>query len=354
MRALVRRRLVNQHLAKQTLTTPSEIVARLGAVQAQDYPAAKWAIGQRLVGASDATVERAMNEGSILRTHVLRPTWHFVAPADIRWMLELTAARVKAAAASQWRIYELDEKAFRQSNTALVKALRGGNQLTRSELTSALGRAKLDVTSGVRVGHLLMRAELDALICSGGRRGKQLTYALLDERVPATKPLTRDEALVELATRYFATHGPATPNDFAWWSGLTIADAKAALAMIGDGLEHEVVDGRTYWFPASALPRSTKPVAHLLANYDEFVVGLADRSAMVERLANMSASDTKGLVFDHVVLVNGQVVGTWPRTLGRDDAGLTFLTKITAVERQAIAVAVDRYRRFGVEPGGLS
>jgi hypothetical protein len=295
-----------------------------------------------------------MNEGSILRTHVLRPTWHFVVPADIRWMLELTSARVKAAAASQWRTYELDEKVFRQSNTALVKALRGGNQLTRAELTSALGRAKVDVTSGVRVGHLLMRAELDALICSGGRRGKQLTYALLDERVPAAKPLTRDEALVELATRYFTTHGPATPKDFAWWSGLTIADAKAALAMIGDDLEHDTVDGRAYWFPATALPRSTKPVAHLLANYDEYVVGLSDRGAMVERLTNVSPSDAKALVFDHVVVVDGQVVGTWPRTLGRDDAGLTFLTKVTPVERQAISVAVDRYRRFGVEPGGSS
>jgi hypothetical protein len=345
MRNLVRRRLVNQHLARQTLTTPSEIVARFGAIQAQDYAAAKWAIGQRLVGASDAMVERAMNEGSIIRTHVLRPTWHFVAPADIRWMLELTSPRVKAAAASQWRIYELDEQDFRRSNATLEKALRGGKQLTRAEIARALGRAKIHVTSGVRVGHLLMRAELDALICSGGRRGKQFTYALLDERVPATERLTRDEALVELTRRYFATHGPATPKDFAWWSGLTITDAKATLAMLDDELEHETVGSQTFWFAPTALTRSSKPVAHLLANYDEYVVGLADRSAMVERLSNVSASEAKALVFDHVVLVDGQVVGTWPRTSGRG-TDMKLLTKVTESERQAISAAVDRYEHF--------
>ena len=201
-------------------------------------------MGQRLVGATEAAIERAMDDGSILRTHVLRPTWHFVAPADIRWMLALTAPRVRAASAGQWRNYELNEADFRRCNSAIAKALRGGNQLTRAGLSAALARAKVDVTSSVRVGHITMRAELDGLICSGGRQGKQFTYALLEERVPASREITRDEALVELAMRYFTTHGPATPKDFAWWSGLTIADAKAALAMIGGDLEHETVDGQ--------------------------------------------------------------------------------------------------------------
>jgi DNA glycosylase AlkZ-like len=346
MRGLVRRRLVNQHLSRQTLTSPGELVASFGAIQAQDYAAAKWAVGQRLIGAEDATVERAMNEGSILRTHVLRPTWHFVAPADIRWMLALTSARVKAAGASQWRAYELDEPTFRRGNSAIEKALRGGKQLTRAELATALARAKVDVTSGVRVGHLLMRAELDALVCSGARRGKQFTYALLDERVAPTNARVREEALAELARRYFSTHGPATARDFAWWSGQTIADAKGALAMLAGELEHETVERQTFWFAPAALPRSSKPVAHLLANYDEYVVGLTDRSAMAERLTKLSASDVKALVFDHVILIDGQVVGTWPRTAGRDGGKLLFLTKVNAVDRQAISLAMEQYRRF--------
>jgi hypothetical protein len=348
MRDLVRRRLVNQCLAKPTLTTPGEIVARFGAIQAQDYAAAKWAIGQRLIGATDGTIERAMDDGSILRTHVLRPTWHFVAPADIRWMLELTAPRVKQASAGQWRNYHLDESDFRKSNTAIEKALRGARLLTRAELSPALARAGIDVTSSVRVGHLMMRAELDALICSGPRRGKQFTYALLDERVPTGRSLSRDEALVELAQRYFTTHGPATPKDFAWWSGLTIGDAKTALAMLGDDVEHEQIDGQTYWFVDAKMPRATKSLGHLIANYDEYVVGVADRSAMTTRLSAMSASDVKALVFEDVILVDGQVVGSWRRTARRSGVSidLQFRTRVSPAERGAVADAVERYRRF--------
>jgi hypothetical protein len=351
MRSLVRQRLFNQHLAKPTLTTPAEIVARFGAMQAQDYAAAKWAVGQRLLGASDASVDRAVDDGAILRTHVLRPTWHFVAPADIRWMLELTSPRVKAASTYQWRNWELDEPQFRRANSAIVKALRGGHQLTRAELAHALERAKLDVTSSIRAGYFIMRAELDGLICSSARRGKQITYALLDERVPPTPSLSRDASLAELARRYFTTHGPATPKDFAWWSGLTIADAKAALSLLGDALEHETIDGQAFWFASITLPRASKPVAHLLANYDEYVVGLADRGAMVERLTNASKSDAKALVFDHVVLVDGQVVGTWTRTRHRTSTtvDLNLLTKVAAPERQAIAVAVEQYKQFLAE-----
>lgn len=187
MRDLVRQRLAGQHLVRQTLSSPAEIVATLGAVQAQDYAAAKWNLAQRLVGATNASIDRALDEGSILRTHILRPTWHFVAPQDIRWMLELTSPRVRLACSYEWRTHELDEKHFRRSNAAIEKALRNGQQLTRAELAEALARAKLDVSDGVRVGHYLIRAELDGLICSGGRRGKQFTYALLDERVPPTR-----------------------------------------------------------------------------------------------------------------------------------------------------------------------
>lgn len=338
MRDLVRRRLVNQHLVTQTFTKPAEIVEALGAVQAQDYAAARWSIGQRLVGATRADVDRALDDGSILRTHILRPTWHFVAPGDIRWMLELTSPRVKTTCAYQWRKFSLDEKSFRRSNAAIEKALRGGKQLTRSELATALRGAKLDVTPTEIVGHYLMRAELDGLICSGARRGKQFTYALLDERVAKTPALSREEALRELAKRYFATRGPATAKDFAWWSGLTVADAKAALATLE--LEHAEVDGVSYWFADNESTTSRRLTAHLLANYDEYVVGIADRTAMTARLGN--GNDARALVFENVVLVDGQVVGTWERASGDYD----LITPLEPREKTAVETAVRRYREF--------
>jgi hypothetical protein len=338
MRDLVRRRLVNQHLAAQTLTTPAEIVETLGAVQAQDYAAARWSVAQRLVGATQADIDRALDDGSILRTHILRPTWHFVVPSDIRWMLELTSPRVKAMCAYQWRKFSLDEKTFRRSNSAIEKALRGGKQLTRSELATALSRAKLDVMPAEIVGHYLMRAELDGLICSGARRGKQFTYALLDERVPDAPVLSHEEALAELATRYFETRGPASAKDFAWWSGLTVADAKTAPAMLD--LEHAEIDGVSYWFAENNLATPRRLTAHLLANYDEYVVGIADRTAMTARLE--SGNDAKALVFENVVLVDGQVVGTWERTSGDCE----LIARLEVREKTAVEKAARRYREF--------
>jgi hypothetical protein len=338
MRDLVRRRLASQHLAKPSLAAPAELVHAFGAVQAQDYAAARWAVGQRLVGATSALVERALDEGSILRTHVLRPTWHLVAQADIRWMLELTSPRVKAACAYQWRKLSLDEKTFRRASSAIEKALRGGKQLTRAELTEHLRRAKLDVAPSELVGHHLMRAELDGVICSGARRGKQMTYTLLEERVPKTATLSRDEALAELAGRYFSTRGPATAKDFAWWSGLTVSDAKRAVAMLK--LEHADVDGVTHWFTDDAPRPARRLTAHLLANYDEYVVGVADRAAMTARLG--AGVDAKALVFENVVVVDGQVVGTWARASG----DYALQTTVRPPERAAIERAARRYREF--------
>jgi hypothetical protein len=219
---IARRRLLNERLVGPALTTPADVVSWLGAVQSQDYAGAKWAVAQRARGCSDRDVELACDRGDIVRTHVMRPTWHFVAPADARWMLELTAPRVHAANAYYYRKLELSPRTFERSNAALALALEGGKHLTRVELARALAGAGIRA-EGVRLAYLLMRAELDALICNGSRRGKQFTYALFDERVPRAAPLARDEALAELTRRYFTSHGPATVQDFAWWSGLTVA-----------------------------------------------------------------------------------------------------------------------------------
>src|SRR5438105_8413535 len=223
-----RQRLSAQHLVKQELEKASDVVQLFGAVQAQDYAMAKWGIAQRTRGASDTAVEKEISDGAILRTHVLRPTWHFVAPADIRWMLALTAPRVKALLAHHDRELALDAAVLRRSRAVLTKALKDGKQFTRAELSRALTKGGVRADGTLRLAHLMIHAELDGLICSGSRRGKQFTYALLEERVPPARKVERAASLHELAIPYFSTRGPATEDDFAWWSGLTKADAKSA------------------------------------------------------------------------------------------------------------------------------
>lgn len=244
-------RLINQHIATTSFKRPQEIVSWLVAMQAQEFAMAKWAIGLRLPGFNDADIEKLFNDGEILRTHLMRPTWHFVTPLDIRWMLSLTAPRVNAVNAYWYRKFELDPATFKRSNHMLVKTLEGGKQLTRATLKSALEQAKI-FADGLRLGYLLMRAELDGIVCSGARQGKQFTYALLEERVPPARRLHHEEALAEFTQRYFASRGPATLQDFVYWSGLTMKEAKAGAASLKPEFVHEIIDDQDYIFGPSA------------------------------------------------------------------------------------------------------
>ena len=346
---IARRRLAAQHLVRQTLDTPADVVRSLGAVQSQDYAGAKWGIGMRLREGGDAVVERAMTEGTVVRTHVLRPTWHFVAREDLRWMLALTGPGVKRRMATYDRQLGIDEAMFRRSNAAIARALRDGTFLTRTELGAALRAAKVAVEGTTRLAHLVMRAELDAVICSGPRRGKQITYALLDARVPPAPPLDRDEALHALAVRYFATRSPATPHDFAWWSGLTVGDARRGIDIAGAALEREVIDDTAYWSdPAARADEVPSPIAHLLPNYDECFIGFRDRGAAGRRLASARLVTGWGFAVGHVVTIDGQLVGGWKRTVGARGATVELLpaTRLTSAEERAIATAAARYGRF--------
>jgi len=328
-----------------TFTDAVEVVRALGAVQAQDYAGAKWAIAQRTKGLTDARIERAFASGAILRSHVLRPTWHFMLPEDARWMLELTAPRVRSAMAFYYRYHELDATVFRKSHAAIERALRDGDHLTRLELSAALARA--GVVSSERLIGLLMQAELDRVIISGPRRGKQFTYALFDERVAATPAVDRDESLHDLTRRYFATRGPATVHDFAWWSGLTVADAKRGVESAASFLERETRDGDAHWHvPLPRTPRS-KRVAHLLPNFDEYFVGFRDRSAIADRLRGVLADRRVDALMGHVVCVDGQIVGGWRRTLGKTaEVELRLFVRLTTPEHRLVRAAVERFGRF--------
>jgi hypothetical protein len=352
--AIAPRRLANQHLLSP-LRTATAVVRALGAVQAQDYGSATWALAQRASGLTDTDVERAFASGAFLRTHVLRPTWHFVLPEDARWMVELTAPRIRASQAYHERTLGLAASEFRKSNRALERALEGGRQRTRPELAVLLRRGGVRAPTGQHMGQLLMRAELDRVIISGPRRGKQFTYALFDERVPASPPRERDEALVDLIRRYFTTRGPATLQDFAWWSGLTVADATRGAAAVGTALERSTDDGRAYWHAPSRGARPAARVAHLLPNFDEYVVGFRDRSAVAERLLAARPRHRVDGLIGHVVVVDGQIVGGWRRTLGKTvHVQLQLLVPLTAGEHELIRRAARRFGRFLGLPVRLS
>jgi hypothetical protein len=353
---IARKRLINQGLVKPTLKTASEVVTRLGAVQSQDYAASKWGIAQRTNGLTDAQIDKEIDDGTIVRTHVLRPTWHFVAAADIGWMLALSAPRVHAANAYWYRWLEVDDAVVRRSRTVMTKALRDGKQLTRAELGQALTRAQIQITNPIRLACIVMRAELDGVICSGARRGKQFTYALFDERVAMSTALERDAALFELAWRYFTTRGPATVDDFAWWSGLTKADAKRGVEAAATHLEHESIDGRSYWFSAAERAvRISSPLAHLLPNFDEYFIGLKDRSAFSARLKASGVEARTDALSGHILTINGQIVGGWRRTLVGRTVVIqpNLLLRLSEAERRAIGVVGRKFGRFLARPAEI-
>ncbi len=341
-------RLHNQRISQTDITNPTDVVYWFGAVQSQDFAGAKWALGLRTDGLSEADVDRAFADGSILRTHVMRPTWHFVTPADIRWMLALTAPRVRALLAYNDRQLEIDSVIVKKSDDVLAKTLQGGKQLTRPELGAALQKSKIN-TDGLRLTHLVMHAELDGVICSGARQGKQFTYALLEERVPPAQMLEHDEAVIELARRYLASHGPATLKDFIWWSSLSALDAKRGWEAIKPEFEHEVINDETYWFAATTLTPGRRGVkAYLLPNYDEYTVGYTDRSAIFDT-AHTDKLDARGSVLaQHVILAAGRVIASWKRTLQKGSVAIEtapFLA-LKKTEMKAIIQAAERYANF--------
>jgi hypothetical protein len=302
---------------------------------------------------SDASIDQALADGTIIRTHVMRPTWHFVTPTDVRWMVEFSAKRIHAAMAYQFRRLGLDAAVFKRSNAALTKALQGGKQLTRLELAAILKQKGIK-TDSLGYLHILLHAEIDLILCSGGRRGKQFTYALLEERTPQAKNLSRNEALAELTRRYFTSHGPATVQDYAWWSGLTISDAKTGLELIKPQIINEVVEGETYWFSDSMPPVKTLPrTAYLLPNFDEYMVGYTDRSLVIDAGHAKKLAAFGVNLLNPAIVIKGKIVGTWKRTIKKDAVVVEprLLTSLNKAETQALETAVKRYAGFlGLPP----
>jgi hypothetical protein len=316
-------------------------------MQAQEFAIARWSIGQRTRAESARAVDRAFRDGIIVRTHIVRPTWHFVLAADLRWLLVASAPRVHALNAYPYRLCAIDGKAANKTQRVLVRALEGGRELTRVELGQALERAGIEAT-GMRLGYILMRAELDGVIVSGALRGKQRTYAAFDERVPPAPAVDADEALAELTRRYFVARGPATVRDYARWGSLTLREARRCLEMIQTKLEREEVGGRTYFFDPKIPDVPVKsPAVDLVQCYDECIMSYSESKDVLRPRATAKANLTDGGFF-HAILLDGRLAGHF--RLADDGDKLTFKARLyqsfDRAERRALDAAIDRYGRF--------
>lgn len=343
---LLRHRLRSHCLSATSFTDPANLVRWLGAVQAQDYLGSLWAVGLRVRNATESLVERAIAKREIVRTWPMRGTLHFVGAEDVRWMLELMTPRVVASSAGRLaKHYGLDSAALARCRKATEHALEDGRPLTRDATYQALERAGISTTAG-RGLHIAWRMAHDGLICFGPRQGKQHTFVLLDAWVPDGKRMARDEALAELARRYFTSRGPATVHDFAWWSGLLLTDAAEGLAMMrGEFVPFELA-GLRYWGPPAAETARSSTRAYLLPAFDEYTVAYRHRGALVAPAHSVRA---KGVdLLRPVIVVNGRVVGSWTRARNRSSVRIELspFTRLGIAARRAVARAAREYGEF--------
>ena len=340
------KRLYSQHILNQRFKSPSELVSWLGAMQGQDYAGAKWAVGLRLPGINDEDVEKALKDRTLIRTWVLRGTLHFVAGSDVHWLLELLAPRIIARNARRYRELELDEKTLYRSNNILKNALSDNNQLNRRELLAILEKKGIS-TEGQRAPYMLQRASIDGLICQGVTHLNNPIYMSMDE-LPRSRTMEREDALAELAKRYFNGHGPATLKDFVWWSGLLVNDAKAGLELIKHELEKEIINGKTYWLSSNLTGRFDSPKVNLLPWFDEFLLSYRDRSASIgAKQVKQMLKSTNGMLSSTIIL-DGRVVGKWKRTIRKDNIllELKYFRTLNDLEKDALKSEILRYGEF--------
>jgi hypothetical protein len=337
-------RLFNQQLTDTRFDAPGNLVRWLGAVQAQDYLGALWAVGMRLKKGVEEDIEKALEEKSIVRSWPMRGTLHFVAPEDLRWMLTHLTAKVIAKTASVYRKAGLSTKIFSKSGAIWEKEL-SGKQMTRDELYDVLEKNKIK-TSETRGLHILGYLAQQRLICFGPRRGKQQTLVLLDEWVPPGKMFDREEALSELARRYAWSHGPVQVEDFAWWAGLTKKESYDALESNRGKILEEEIDGKKYWMaPDLKLPKNESNRVFLIPTYDEMGVGYKDRSAIIDRQDERKIANT---IFTSGILIDGHVSGIWKRAFEKDAVRVEVkpMRKLSRDEREAIHLATQKYAAF--------
>ena len=354
-REVVDRRLAGLGLVAPSFDTVEAVVRHLVVVQSQDIGPARWSVAQRMapaVGTTEPMMEAALAEGRILRTHVMRPTWHFVLPDDIRWLLALTGPRIEVLSAYMLRTTGITASIRGRSSEVIARALEGGVSRTRAELRAVLDAAGFD-TTGFRIGYLMMHAEITGLVCSGPARGRAQTYALLADRAPNARVLDREAALAELARRYFTSHGPATVKDFRTWCSLTAADARVGIEGAADALESETYRDLTWWSGGSDGPRrppptDPSPTVHLIQAYDEYVMGYLETKGVLDVDGAAAWDPTQRAIYNGVVLLDGQVAGHWKRTIDTTNVHLDVQLRVPfgADRLAALRAAADRHGAF--------
>ena len=345
---VARLRLMNQQIVGTKFSSAKKLVEWMGAAQAQDFNMAKWAVGLRLQSSTEISVEKEFNEGKIIRTHILRPTWHFVSADDVHWMLQLTAPRVKASLKSRHKNLEVNEKLLSKTNSLIEKKLSKQKYATREELADEFMKANIKPDNN-RLSHFMLCAELDGIICSGILNGNKQTYTLFHKRVSLNKSFDKKKALAALATKYFLSHAPATLQDFIWWSGLTVAEAKRAVALIKkDCIEEIIINQQIYFMPVNfSVPKNIKTSVFLLPAFDEFIISYKDRTATISSEHHQKAI-TRGGMFCPVIIIDGQATGTWKRAIKKDMVKIetNFFRKHNQAELELIEKAADRFAFF--------
>jgi hypothetical protein len=341
-------RSVNQFITDTRFITAKEVAGWMGALQAQDYPMSKWAFGVRLKNSTEFDVNNEIDSGDIIRTHLLRPTWHFTSSDDVYWILKLSASHIKASLKFRDKQLGLTETIFRKCHSVFETVLRDKNHLTREELFAELVKARLRVKND-QASHIFVRAEVEGIICSGRQKAGKPTYALLGERVPEDKrKFIKEEALRELGLKYFRSRGPATIQDFIWWSGLTAGEAKIALENNRPNLVSEVFENQTYWYSETTIgPGTGMNDGFLLPAYDEFLISYRDRSASLPDIDQKVTISRNG-IFYPLIVINGNVIGTWKRTSKKDSIIITatLFKKNAGIRGKSFEKALLRFSNF--------
>ncbi|MGE5420325.1 MAG: winged helix DNA-binding domain-containing protein [Chloroflexota bacterium] len=344
-------RLANQQISAGELASPKDLVYRMGALQAQDFRSVKWAIGLRIPGCTADVVDKAIDDGDIIRTHVLRPTWHFVSPGDLAWMLDLSAPKIMPSLKYRQDFLGLKPEILSRSNEIIAKSLKG-RQSGREEIAASLKSEGIELRTGGdtvenRLSHILLWAELSGIICSGKTSRDKQTYALISERIPAGKKPARKEALGMLASKYFKSHGPATLKDFGWWSGLSSGDIRTALEIAGDELESTEIDSVKYWYGKTQQPANDVKRAWLIPAFDEIIISYTDRSALMSSDNHGKAVSSNG-IFRPVLIVDNLVAGLWKTVKAKDRliVEITSFRSLKKQEKKLIEEAAEAYGSF--------
>jgi hypothetical protein len=321
---IANQRLYNQRITGMKHVSPIEVVRELGAVQAQDYHQAVWGIGLRTQSAKISDVEQALNDRKIVLTWPMRGTIFFVPAEDAKWMLKLTASRFQTHDKKKQAELELDEGTLHRCSTIIGNALSGCSPVSRPKLMDLLEEAGINTKNG-RGYYILGYLGRTGMICFGPHEGKQQSFVLLDEWVPKSRELTLEESLAELALRYFTGHGPATIQDFAWWVGLTLTEAKRGFEAVKSNLRLDFVNGTEYWSSVTtpAVSADTDSVV-LLPGFDEYYLGYKDRSAIIETEHDAKIVPHRNGVFQPMMVAGGEVVGVWKREIKRSGIEITF------------------------------